>query len=105
MNEFLLLMILGALGGFMRHVVSMKNKVVLPHYHSYEGYLDLGFLGNAAGGAIFGYLTPVGLVTMIHAFFPLFPLSMGRPVTALFAGAGMVDVFENFMERVFKALN
>jgi hypothetical protein len=101
MVELWHLVILGALGGFARHIVGSKGKVVLPHLdvEDTEIILNLGVLLNMILGALFGLLVPYGLGSLIRVFVPNFPV-MNDYLTALFAGGLSVDIFENAIEWI-----
>jgi hypothetical protein len=101
MDQLYWFVALGALGGFARHIVGTRGKVVLPHldYVNGEWLLDMGCLLNLFFGALFGLLVPYGLGALVKAFIPAFPV-MNDYLTALFAGGLSVDLFENIVEAI-----
>jgi len=102
MVELIYLVILGALGGFARHIVSSKGRIVLPHLDKTDSeiFLDLGTLLNVILGALFGLLVPYGLGALIRTFIPTYPITNDF-ITAFFAGLGSVDLTENFIEKIY----
>ena len=99
MNEILILMIWGALGGFAWHIFYSKGNVALPYWQ--KNVVHLGFLLNVILGAIFGLLTPYGLSSVILTTFPGFPV-VNNPMVAWFAGLGSIVIVEKFIETVFR---
>jgi len=106
MVDIRLLVLAGALGGFVRVIVSGKGTIVLPSWEWIGGKLifSLGFLFNVILGAIFGLLVPYGLGPIVNAWFPEFPLANDF-ICAFFGGFGSVDIFENAIERIFSRLS
>jgi len=105
MVDIRILIVAGALGGFVRHIASGKGTIVLPSFEWKEGklFFSLGFLFNVIFGAIFGFLTPYGMGPIVQAFFPAFPLANDL-VCAFFGGLGMADIIENLLERFSNVL-
>jgi len=105
MVDIRILVLAGALGGFVRHILSGKGTIVLPSWEWKEGklFFSLGFLFNVILGAIFGLLVPYGLGPLVQAFFPQFPLANDL-ICAFFGGLGSADIFENLLERIFGRL-
>ena len=68
------LVVLGALGGLCRHIFSRQGCLMLPTINPKDGYLDLGFLTNTISGAIFGFLTPYGLCSLVQVIAPEVPI-------------------------------
>lgn len=99
MIELWHLVILGAFGGFARHIVGTRGKVIFPHLEVSNGewILDLGVLLNLILGGLFGLLVPYGLSGIIRIFAPSFPI-LNDYLTAFFAGGFSVDIFENLIE-------
>jgi len=96
--DAVLLVLFGALGGFVRHAIPCKGKITWPHFDGEK--LDLGFMLNVILGGILGFFIPYGLGNIILLWFPLFPVG-NNVIMAFFAGLGCVDILENAIERIF----
>jgi len=99
MNEFLILILAGALGGLMWHIFYTKGSVVIPYLEN--GVVHLGVLFNIVLGAVYGFLTPYGLGALLQPVFPAFPV-LNNPATAFFAGLGSIVITEQIIQLVFR---
>ncbi|KKM96135.1 hypothetical protein LCGC14_1181130 [marine sediment metagenome] len=85
--EYLLYAGLGALGGFVRVLITGKGMIALPRFQEVKGsrHLNLGFLVPLVIGAFAGWLAPATLGV--------------NGVVAAIAGYSGSDMVENIIER------
>ena len=70
---------------------------MLPTVNPKDGYLDLGFLTNTISGAIFGFLTPYGLSSLVQTIAPEIPIFANDFVSAWAMGLASTYIIEKLL--------
>jgi len=102
--EWMILAIVAAIGGFIRHIWSQQGKVALPRWDPATGFLDLGFLYNVFCAMPLGMLVPYGLGAVFRLVLPGFPYAP-NPVAAILAGYASTHFWEKVAEYMLRKLS
>jgi len=105
MDEWIILAVVGAIGGLVRHILSFKGKFIMPSYNPTSKELSFGGLFNVVVGAILGYFAPVMFYFFTGLDFAKYnvPASLVVLAMRLIAwGTGYlgVDAIENLLDRI-----
>lgn len=97
LSETFLLALAGLVGALFYYVIVNEGKIILPHFDN-VGYFYLGIVFNLLVGAVFGILSPNGMMAIIRMILPSLPIVANNYVTAFLAGIVSPLVIEKLVE-------